>query len=177
MKDRPAERFSRRLIWLSGLTTISLAGGIAWYLAPLEPGILALQFAYTPRAFGEIIHFWSAEQLQRFRMHLPTDSALLLCYGLFGYLLGTKTRLFGAWGRVGRGWAIWALPLAAAFDGTENILHWWLTEMPRFGAPLQHLSAAVCATVKWGLLLAWGATVIVGLACSEEADRAAPPAR
>ncbi|PKO86138.1 MAG: hypothetical protein CVU18_16560 [Betaproteobacteria bacterium HGW-Betaproteobacteria-12] len=159
------------LVWLSGLATAALAGGIAWYLAPLSPGVLVLQFAFTPRAFGEVIHFWSAEQLQRFRAHLPADCLLLLCYGLFGYLLAGRSQVFHRLGAAGRRWAMWALPLAAAFDATENACHWWLTEVPRFAISWPYLLAAGSASIKWSLLMAYGLTVVYALG---RADRGAP---
>jgi hypothetical protein len=156
-----------RLVWLSGLATAALAGGIAWYLAPLTPSALALQFAFTPRAFGEVIHFWSPEQLQRFRAHLPMDCLLLLSYALFGYLLAQRTQVFQALGAAGRRWATWALPLAAAFDVTENACHWWLSEVPRFAITWPYLLATGSATAKWLLLVAFGLTVVFALMRSE----------
>jgi len=73
-----------RTVWTSGLLALALLAGLAWYLSPLEPGVVALQFAFTPRAFGEIIHFWSPEDLLRYRRHLPVDFLLLAAYGSFG---------------------------------------------------------------------------------------------
>ena len=157
-----------RLLWLSGMATLALSGGIAWYLAPLSPGVLVLQFAFTPRAFGELIHFWSAEQLLRFRLHLAADCLLLLCYGAFGYLLASRTQLFRGFGTLGRRWAMWALPLAASFDAVENALHWWLTQVPRFGLTWPYLLAAGSASTKWLLLLAYGLSVTLALARNEQ---------
>lgn len=162
-----AEPTPVRLVWLVGLVALGLALGIAWYLAPLRPNVLALQFAFTPRAFGEVIHFWSAEQLLRFRAHLPADGALLLSYGLFGYLLASRTKLFGPLSPGGRRWATWALPLAAAFDAAENALHLWLTEAPRFGVPLSYALAAGCASLKWLAIVGFAATVVVALTKAE----------
>ncbi len=41
---------------LTGLATAILASCLAWYLAPLESAALSLQFAFSPRAFGAIVH-------------------------------------------------------------------------------------------------------------------------
>ena len=84
------------LVWLTGLSAIGLIAGLGWYLAPLEPDVLVLQFAFTPRAFGEVIHAWPAEHLSRFRAHLAADCALLLSYGAFGFLLATRTPVLAA---------------------------------------------------------------------------------
>lgn len=37
-------------VWLSGLSALALMAGIAWYLAPLQPNILALQLAFCKRS-------------------------------------------------------------------------------------------------------------------------------
>lgn len=140
-------------VWLSGLAALALFAGLAWYLAPLEPGVLALQLAWTPRAFGAIVHFWSDADLARYRSHLPVDCALLVAYGSFGYLAGTRTGLFGGSSARVRRIGTWLLPSAAVFDALENGFHWWLTETPRFGMPLVYAASAGCAWLKWLLLL------------------------
>jgi hypothetical protein len=128
-------------VWLSGLAAAVLFAGIAWYLAPLQPGVLALQLAFSPRAFGAVIHAWSADDLQRYRAHLPYDFLLLVSYACFGYLL----------------------PLAAACDATENAFHWWLTEVPRFGIAWAYGVSATFAAGKWLLLLAYGLALLYAL--------------
>lgn len=150
-------------LWITGIAALGLFAGIALYLAPLRPGVMALQLAFTAKPFGEIIHSWSAGQLHRFRAHLPADCALLLSYGAFGYLLASRTQVFQSLPPALRHWATWALPLAAVFDATENALHLWLTEVPRFGVHLPYLLAASCATLKWLLFLAYALTVVAAL--------------
>lgn len=152
-----------RSVWLAGIAVLLLGAGILWYVAPLKPGVLVLQFAFTPRAFGEVIHFWSADQLARFRTHLLADYALLGSYGWFGYLLAARTRLFAVLGSTGRCWAKWALPLAACFDAAENTLQFWLTAAPRFGVELPYLLAAGCASMKWLVLFIYALTVVCAL--------------
>lgn len=146
----------------TGGATVALFVGLAWYLAPLNPGVLALQLAFTPRTFGTIIHLWSPEHLARYRSHLPFDCLLLLAYGGFGYLLSTRTRLLAGLHRSLREGAAWILPLAAACDLLENGLHWWLTGAPRFGVPVVYAVAATGASVKWALLLVFGALCLRG---------------
>lgn len=156
------------LLWLTGIAALGLFAGIAWYVAPLEPGVMALQLAFTPKSFGEIIHFWSADQLLRFRSHLPADYALLLSYGSFGYLLASRTQVFDSLPLALRRGAAWALPLAAVLDATENTLHLWLTAAPRFGLQLPYLLAASSATLKWLLFLAFALTLVFALARAED---------
>lgn len=152
-----------RAVWISGLTTLALGAGLFWYLAPLDPGVLALQFAFTPRTFGRIIHFWSEADLARYRSHLPVDVALQLAYGLFGYLWATRAGVAAALAPAYRRVLTWLLPAAACFDALENALHWWLTEVPRFGvAPLYAVSGAA-SSLKWLLILGFGLLSVYAL--------------
>ena len=151
------------LIWLTGIASLLLCAGLAWYLAPLHPGIVALQLAFTPRSFATIVHAWPPEHLLRYRSHFPVDFLLLVCYGAFGWLLATRSALFAHGSRRARVTAAWALPLAAAFDAAENVLHLWLTEVPRFGVVLPYVTAATCAALKWALLMGFTIAVIHAL--------------
>ena len=150
-------------VWLSGLSAFALLAGIAWYLAPLQPNILALQLAFSPRAFAEVIHAWSVADLLRYRSHLPYDCLLLACYGAFGYLLASRSALFAAQPAALRNVAMWLLPLAATFDATENAFHWWLTEVPRFDIAWAYGVSAACAAGKWLLLLGFWLAVLYAL--------------
>lgn len=151
-------------IRLLAVVVLALLAGIGWYLAPLNPNILALQFAFTPQAFGEVIHRWPAEHLARYRAHLPFDFLLLLAYAVLGYLIAARTALFVLLPTLLRHFARWLLPLAASFDAAENVLHWWLTAAPRFGVPLPYLLAAGCSVFKWALLFAFGLLALYALA-------------
>mgnify|MGYP001764590861 CR=1 FL=1 len=99
-----------RRVWMAGIVTLGLLCALGIYLAPLKPNILALQFAFTPRAFGEVVHLWTGEPLHRYRVHLLVDYALLASYGLFGYLLTTQTSVFDAFKARHRRWLAWTLP-------------------------------------------------------------------
>ncbi len=159
-----------RAVLLTGLVALATFLGIAWYLAPLKPSILVLQFSFTPASFGAVIHSWTAEHLARYRWHFVADFALIFCYGAFGHLCATRTRLFDGLSAVLRSSAKWALPGAAVFDATENALHLWLTEVPRFGYHAIYFSAASCALAKWALLFCFGALVLLSLARAELED-------
>jgi hypothetical protein len=152
-----------RAVWISGLAALALFVGLAIDLAPLEPGVVALQFAATPRAFGEIVHLWSPQDLQRYRAHLAPDMLLLLAYGSFGYLLATRTSLFVPLAAGARAAARWVMPAAALADAAENALHAWLTEAPRFGVPHLYAVSAGAAALKWALLVAFAMMVVLAL--------------
>ena len=152
------------MIRLTAITAILLFAGISWYLAPLNPNILALQFAFTPRAFAEVIHAWPPEHLAMYRAHLPFDCLLLIAYGTWGYLVATRSALFRALPAALRRCATWCLPLAAGFDATENTFHWWLTEIPRFGVPLPYALSATCSVLKFALILAFACLALYALA-------------
>ncbi len=145
-----------RAVWLTGGPGLLLFAGLSIFLAPLEPSVLQLQFAFTPRAFGQIVHTWQAEGLARYRAHFPADFALLLSYAAFGYLLATRTRLAA----MGGAWARWLLPAAALADGLENVLHLWLTAAPRLAVFWPYPLAAGAASCKWLLVLAFALWIV-----------------
>ena len=153
-----------RLLWLSGLAALALLATLAWTLAPLQPGVVALQLAFTPGAFGGIVHAWPVEHLQRYLAHLPWDGVLLVCYGSFGWLLATRTRVFEACPPALRRAARWLLPWAALFDAVENLLHAWLASAPRFGVPWAYALSATASSLKWLLLLAFAGLTASALA-------------
>lgn len=136
---------------LAGLVLLVLELRLLW---PLSPSFLYLQSSFTPRAFGQVVHLWSPEQLAAYRTHLPLDMALLACYATFGVLAATRTSWLAPYGR----WAIGLLPLAALFDLGENALHAWLTEVPRLGVTLPYLLAGTCSMLKFGFI---GAFVVL----------------
>lgn len=156
-----------RAVWFSGLAALILCAGLAYYLAPLQPGTLALQMAYTPRMFGEIIHLWSPADLARYRSHLPADFALLAAYGAFGYLFATRAAILRARSAAFRLTMKWLLPLAALSDALENALHWWLTEVPRFGVPLAYMVSSASASLKWLLIAGFALLCAYALARAE----------
>jgi hypothetical protein len=166
-----------RAVWRSGLLALALFIGLAWYLSPLKPGVVALQFAFTPRAFGEIIHQWSPDDLQRYRRHLPVDFILLAAYGCFGYLMARRATFFRSGAPVLYRVGSWLLPLAAIFDALENALHAWLTEVPRFGVPAVYAASASFSALKWALIIGFGLLLAVALFRAEAPDPGADPVR
>ncbi len=169
----PCQPSPLRAVWLSGLLALALFVGLAWYLSPLKPGVVALQFAFTPRAFGDIIHQWSPDDLQRYRRHLPVDFILLAAYGVFGYLLSRRATFFRAGAPFLHRIGSWFLPAAALFDALENALHAWLTEVPRFGVPAVYAASASFSALKWALIIGFGLLLAMAL-CRADASGSKP---
>jgi hypothetical protein len=137
---------------------------LAALLAPLQPNILALQFAFTPAAFARVVHAWPDAHRQLYLDHLRWDWLLLGCYAAFGWLLATRSTLFDAERPALRRAAQWLLPAAALFDAVENALHAWLVPVPRFGVGWLYAAAATSSSLKWLLLLSFAALAVKALA-------------
>ncbi len=150
-----AQDFSTLLLKWVVVACALLFVGLGVFLAPLHPSVVALQFTFTPEAFAAVLQTWGPEGVVRFRQHLMLDGLLLLSYGAAGYLAAGRTQLFAPLtNRVPL--AFWALllPIAAAFDAGENLLHWWLTGARAITGTatlpsLTYLAAGVCASIKW----------------------------
>ena len=159
-----AEDRGMRAVRLLGAAVFLLFAALVAWLAPIEPGVLQLQFAFTPRAFGAVMHFWSPQDLARYRAHLPWDFLLLGLYAAFGWLFARRSPLFSRHAPAARTAAAWLLPAAAAFDAAENVLHLWLTAAPRFGVGPIYALSALSAAAKWALLIAFSIAVLRALA-------------
>ena len=157
-------------LWVSGLLAASMWLVMAWQLRVLTPGPVALQLTWDAETFGRIIHLWSPEDLALYRRFLLVDYAVLLAYGAFGWLLATRTRLFASLSSGAQCLARLCLPLAAALDALENAFHGWLTEMPRFDADIIYQLSALCAMLKWGLILGFGVLLMWAIASAVADD-------
>lgn len=151
------------IVSLTGIATLALFAGIAWQLAPLYPGVVVLELAFTPRSFGTVVHAWPPEYLQLYRLSLPVDFLLLAGYGAFGYLFVSRSRLFSQRSATLRTATTWALPLAATLGAVENASHMWLTAAPRFGIPWVYAMSATCAASKWVISVGFMLAVIEAL--------------
>lgn len=141
-----------RWIWFWGGLSLVLFAGLAVYLLPLQPSVVALQFTFDPAAFQAVLMAWRPEGVARFRHHLVPDCALLLCYGIFGYRLVRHTALCAALPTPVRGLLAWAMPLAAASDAVENALHAYLTSGVQEAAPVLYRMAGISSSLKFALM-------------------------
>ena len=143
-----------------GLAALAVFLGIAMYLAPLEPGILRLQFCFTASSFEGVLHQWQAQGIARYRAHFPADGVLLVLYGAFGFAYGRQRVAAQAAHRVIVWLLVWSLPFAALADAGENALHLLLTDGRSAAAPALYALAGLAATVKWVAILAFGAAAL-----------------
>lgn len=140
-------------VWALGLASVALFMGLGWYLQPLQPNIVALQFTYSPSAFQTVLDAWGVQGVQRFRLHLVIDDVLLLCYGAFGYLLVRRSAWFRGFSPANQRRVAMLMPLAALCDAVENLLHGYLTGESVAAAPAVYGVAGVAASAKWLCLL------------------------
>jgi hypothetical protein len=143
-----------------GSVSLALLIGLGAYLAPLKPSLVALQFTFTPEAFGAVLAAWQPAGVALYRSHLPVDGLLLLSYGWFGHLMASTSALFTGYAPASRRRLAWLLPLAALADSGENLLHWVLTAEGAVYAPWVYALAGACASLKWCGLLVFTVAVV-----------------
>jgi hypothetical protein len=118
----------------------------------LMPSIPELQFTYTERAFRAILEQWQADGIARFKQHFSIDFPFLLCYGLLGYVIATRTAWFRTFPVRTKTVITWLMPSASFADAIENLLHLYLVSTaPPFDASL-YLFAGLIASLKWLLI-------------------------
>ncbi|WP_146139329.1 hypothetical protein [Simplicispira suum] len=140
-----------------GLAALAVFIGIAVYLAPLEPGILRLQFSFTASSFQGVLEQWQAHGIALYRAHFSADFVLLVLYGAFGFAYGRQCAAARAMHRRLAWLVVWSLPVAALADAGENALHLLLTDGRPAAASTLYALAALAATAKWLAILAFGA--------------------
>jgi hypothetical protein len=154
---------SRRLlwpVWASGLVSAGLFIGLAVYLLPLQPSLVALQFAGNADAFQAIVAQWQPEGVALFRSHLPVDAVLLVAYGAFGYLLTKRTMVFARYTPVWQLRVAALMPVAALADVGENSLHWYLTSGHLEHGALLVPMATACSALKFAGIVLFGLAVL-----------------
>ena len=144
----------------TGIAALLLFMGLAVYLSPLQPNIVALQFAFNAEAFRTILGQWGPEGVALFRPHLPVDVVLLVAYGTFGYLLTTRTRVFAEYTSLWRLRVAVLMPVAAVADAAEDLLHWYLTGGHLGGAGLLVPIASAYSALKFAGIAFFGLAVL-----------------
>jgi hypothetical protein len=145
-------------LWASGLLSILLMAGMAAYLRDLEPSLLAAQFTFSRVSFEAVLSRWSPDQVARFAQHFKVDYLFLLVYGFFGWRFGRQRLFSHRSASKGRSVLPWLLPIAAAFDCLENMLHQSFLSQPQGDS--QYVLAGMAASAKWALTLAFLALAV-----------------
>lgn len=143
----------------TGAAALSLFIGISVFLAPLKPNIVELQLTFSQAAFQHVIDLWQAAGVRLFRSHFVADFALLICYGVNGYLFASRTRLFQHYSLLARNVVILAMPLAAICDAAENCLHLYFTAPNANPASSLYPIAGTSAAIKLVLILIYLITI------------------
>ncbi len=144
----------KKTIAILATVCVVLLAGMGWYLLPLKPNMVALQFfVFTPAEFHAILDAWGPQGVVRFRNHLPVDGFFLLCYCALGYLLVLHTGLFSQWSGGQRKAVALMLPIAAAFDAVENLLQWHLSALVAPAEPLWYAVSGSASMLKWALIV------------------------
>lgn len=124
------------------ITGLALFIAMQRRLGKLQPNIVWVQLTFSEARFRALIERWGPEGRERFRSHFPLDYCFLLCYGCLGFLLGQPQP--------------WILPLAAACDALENLLHQCFLSAAPGSLPRQaFLLAGLAASGKWLLILSF----------------------
>ncbi len=157
----PKKRKAAWPLCLSGTLTLVLFVLMALQSAPLSPAIPAIQLTFDEASFKAVLATWGAEGIKRFRTHFLIDFPFLVSYAVFGYRLARHCTPPGREGRPAYRLLAWTLPLAAALDACENLLH--LAFIADGASPMAgaYLLAGLVSTGKWLLIAAF----IVGFAC------------
>lgn len=137
-----------------GLLAVSLMAGMGFYLRRLRPSLFRVQLTFSEVEFRRIVGGWTPEDRTRFAAHFAADYIFLLVYAVLGYTLGRYLLPSGA---TEPGFVLsllpWLLPLAAAFDCVENLLHQRFIAAPAGELPAVWFRVAgIAAAIKWGLV-------------------------
>lgn len=151
----------RLTVSLSTLLFVASQANLLIMLAPLHPSIFSLQLAFTPDAFWHVVDLWGASGLAVYRAHFRFDNLHPFIYGVFGFLLVSKTALFSHM----RPWSYHVirllLPIAGLFDLIENTAHIYLLAHARgFQSAIVPLSGT-CSLLKWVLASLFASLVTI----------------
>lgn len=126
---------------------------MAIYTWPLKPSIPAIQLTFTEYAFKSILSSWKPEGISIFKAHFLFDFPFLVCYGALGYLITKQTKLFNGYKPLAKSLLALSIPLAAAADATENLIHLLLLYKAGPFSQAQYFAAGVVASIKWILIV------------------------
>jgi hypothetical protein len=145
--------------WLGGCIVASAAVGALIFVAmlrlvgTLDPSVGEIQFTFTEPAFRRILEAWGPDGQRRFAAHFAYDYPFLVCFGVFGWALGTWLAVRLEQPRWLKGVLPWLMPLAAGGDAVEDVIQQALAAAAPGSRPaVDYLLAGCAATMKWGLI-------------------------
>jgi hypothetical protein len=138
------------------------------------PGIVGFELAWSEEGAAEILADWGEQGQDAARLSLWLDFAYLLAYAALGTLAVGGVRELAERRGLRRiasaGAAVIAFPAAAAaFDAVEDIA--LLFALDGRGGDDAPLLAGICATLKFALLTAAVAYIVVGLIAARRRSR------
>lgn len=149
---------------LTGLAFVISQINLATIVAPLEPNLIAFQLTFSAEGFWQALAAWGPDGVARFRAHLPWDMLHPFLYGLFGYVLVTRSPLFESATPSRRRLLALILPIAAGFDYFENFSNLYLLSQPPGSGALLVPLTATCSAIKWSLAAVFSGIVLAAFA-------------
>ena len=135
-------------------------GNMARIIGPLDPSFLAMQFAFTPTRFDEILAAWGPEGVARYRSHFVYDLVHPLIFGALGWMAVKTSPVFDGLSAAKERLFRWMLPVAAGLDYIENTCQLKLLSWPLGTADWLVPVSATCASIKWALAVSF--TIVFG---------------
>lgn len=145
---------SHRRFWPSLVVLVFFLvsqGNLARIIGPLDPSFMAMQFAFSPTRYAEILAAWGPVGIERYRSHFVFDLMHPLIFAALGWIAVRTSPVFEGLSPRRERILSWLLPVAAGLDYIENTCQLKrLSAPPGTGEWLIPTSAA-CATIKWTL--------------------------
>lgn len=151
---------ARRSFLLTGLACVAVVLSqvhLAYVLGDRHPNIICLQLSFGAERYWGILGAWGDDGLQAYREHFGADFVHLCIYAIFGHVLATRGGLFPDGDTRASGRLAALMPLAALFDLAENLLQLRLLAGPFGGQSMAIPLSALCASLKWGLVVVFAA--------------------
>ena len=149
------------LISLSALLFVVSQANLAIMLSQLHPSIFSLQLAFTSESFWHVINVWGAPGLEIYRAHFVFDNVHPFIYGVFGFMLVSRTTLFSGVGPWVYRVILLLLPIAGLFDLIENAAHIYLLGQPQGIQSVIVPFSGTCSLLKWILASIFALLVII----------------
>jgi hypothetical protein len=124
-------------------------GNLARIIGPLAPSFMAMQFAFSPSRYAEILAAWGPEGIVRYRSHFAFDLIHPLIFAALGWVAVRTLPVFEGLSPRGERILSWLLPVAAGLDYVENSCQLKLLSVPPGTVDWMIPTSATCATIKW----------------------------